>query len=385
MAIIDIRGATASNAQDYTARFARDITLALGQDTDFAPETPQAQLAGTLGASHAILDSAIVELWNAYNVNTAEGVNLDNICAWLGIFRLDAARSTATVTFTGTAGTSVPAGTRIRSVNGDFFTTDVTATIASGATTVSVLVSSVDFGRVRVGVGDLNTLATTVVGITSVTNATAGTVGRLVETDDELRSRYFDVISFNSLGSLPSLQASILDVPGVTYCVVRDNPTAAGVTISGVAIGARSFVAVVEGGTDTDVATAVAFNKPMGISPSGTTSEKIRNLSGFDEDISFERVTTLPVKVVMQISSTVDFPGNGSALIKQALLDYVAALQPGDTVNTDRMRAGTLNAVGFFNIDSFTVTDTSDTALPATTPLNRRLTLALNNITVTVT
>ena len=385
MAVVDARGATASTAQDYTARFARDIARALGQDTDFEPETPQAQLAGALGASHALLDVAVVELWNSFNVNTAQGVSLDNVCAWLGIARLNAARSTATVTFTGVAGTPIPAGTRIRSTNGDFFATDAAATIAAGATTADVAVSSVDTGRIPVGAGALTELATTVVGITSVSNALAGTLGRLTETDDELRSRYFDVISFNSLGSLPSLQASVLDVPGVTYCVVRDNPTAASVTVGGVSIGARSFVAVVEGGADADVAKAVGFNKPMGISPSGSTSAKVRNLSGFDEDIAFERVTTLRVKVVMTVATTVDFPGDGSARIKQALLDYVMRLQPGESIDTDRFRAGTLNAVPEFSITAFTVSDTSDTALPSTIPLNRRLTLRLGDITVTVT
>ena len=284
-------------------------------------------MAGTVGASLAQLDVAIVRAFNANNVNSASGQELANLTAWLGIYRLQPAPSTATVTFTGSNGTPVRAGTRIRSTNGDFFTTDNEITL-SGATG-DATVTAVETGPVRVAAGTLTALATSVPGITAVTNATAGTQGRNLEDDVELRNRYFDVMAFNSLGSAAALQASVLDVPGVTFAVVRDNPTASATTVQGVAIAEHSFVAVVEGGTDLAVGTAIAQRKPMGVATSGSTTQSVTHLGGFAEVIRFERIQTVAAKFTIALATTVAYDGGATARIKQTLVDFRRTVATG--------------------------------------------------------
>ena len=381
MAIIDANGARGSSAQDYTVRFAADIDAGIGPGTDFAPETPQAQLAGTLGASHAQLDVAIVRGYNANNVNTASGRELENLTAWLGIYRLQPAPSTATVTLTGASGTVVPSGTRIRSTNGDFFATDAEITLSG--TTGDATVTAVETGPVRVAAGTLTALATSVQGITAVTNATAGVQGRNLETDQQLRNRYYDILAFNALGSAAALQAAVLDVPGVTFCVVRDNPTANAVTVQGVSIPDHSFVAVVEGGADLAVGEAIAQRKPMGIASSGSTTQSVTHLGGFAESIRFERIQTVAVKFTIALSTTVDYEGVLTARIKQALVDFVARLRPGEDIDIQRAQATilALSDTGF-SVNTFTLSDTNDDPLPATN-LNRRLTLSIGDIDLT--
>ena len=381
MAIINNEGAISSTVQDYAVRFNGDIARGIGVDTDFEPETPQAQLAGALAASHAQLDAAIVHLYNAFNVHTATGKNLSDVAAWLGIYRLQPAPSTATVTFTGTSGSTVPASTRVRSTNGDFFTTDSDVTLSG--TTGSVSVTAVENGPVPVQAGSLNALATSVAGITAVTNASVGVPGRNLENDIELRNRYFSILAFNSLGSAAALQSSILDVPGVTFCIVRDNTGTSALTVQGVSIPAHSFAAVVEGGDDAAVASAIAQRKPMGIASAGSTSQSVTHIGGFAETIRFERIQPVPVKFTIVIDSTIDYPGNATPDIKQALVDFVSGLQPGDDIDVPRARAAILNVTPAFTITTFTLTDTADNALTATN-LNRRLTLALRDIDLTV-
>ena len=382
MAIVSADGVLSSSVQDYQNRIAGDIARGIGRDTDFEPETPQAQMAGAIGASLAQVDQGVSGVYDAIDIHTSAGSNLDHLIAWIGEYRRAAARSTVTVTFTGTSGAVIPAGTRVRSTNDDFFATDTAITLSG--TTGDVAVTAAETGPVPVAAGTLTGLASTIAGVSAVTNAAAGVQGRSVETDTQFRNRYFDALSQNAIGSAGSLQAAVLAVDGVTYCVVRDNATDASVMVQGVGIAAHSFVAVVEGGTDLAVATAISGSKPMGIAPSGTTSQSVQTLGGFSENISFERVQTIAVKFTIVARSTIDFPGDGSSLIKNALLDFVGDLLPGEPIDTDRSRAAILNAVGDFSITTFTITDTSDAALPDPVPLNRRLTLALADIDLTI-
>ena len=382
MAIITSAGVLASTLQDYQNRFAGDIARGIGRDTNFASDTPQAEFAGAFAATHAQLDVVVADLLSAYSIQTAAGANLDHVTAWMGIYRRTASRSTATVTFTGESGAVIPQGTRVRSTNDDFFATDTEITLSG--TTGDVAVTAAETGPVPVDAGTLTELASTIAGVSAVTNAATGVQGRSVDTDMQFRNRYFDTLAQNAVGSAGSLQASVLAVDGVTYCVVRENATNAAVMVQGVSIGAHSFVAVVEGGTDLAVATAISESKPMGIAPSGTTSQSVQTLGGFSESISFERVETIAVKFAIDVTSKALFPGDGSSLIKNALLSFVRGVLPGEPIDAARAQAAILTAVGYFDINSFAITDTSDAALPDPIPLNRRLTLSLADIDLTI-
>ena len=385
MADITPEGVASRTMQQYTSDLQERFLQALNlTDLNFDVETPQGQLISVLAAALARIDQEMIDLYGAGSLLTAVGQQLDGLVALFSIYRLPARVSTATLTFTGSAGTQVPTNTSVRSSQGDLFTTTEVGTIAAGATTVDIPVSSIETGRIFVGANSINDLVSGVAGITAVTNASEGVIGRDVETDSQLRNRFVLTAAANSFGSVDAIRANVLRLGDVEFCVVRDNPSASEITVGTTAIAAYSVLVVVEGGEDEDVAEAILRKKPAGTPTVGTTSVESRSISGVIETVRFTRVAPLPVAVTLTIDTDASYAGATTQLIIQALVDYVDRLGPGEVLDEDRAKAEVLGFEGF-DIDSIVFTQvTGGAALPTTVDITNRLTLAASDVTITI-
>lgn len=127
--------------------------------------------------------------WETYLENHAEVQNLQ---------REAAVAATGAVTFAGTNGTVIPAGSRVGVEPADpegaapEFETTVPVTIAGGVATVAV-VASVPGVAGNVSAGAVTALLVVPPGVSGVTNAAATEGGTETETDPELRARLLEV------------------------------------------------------------------------------------------------------------------------------------------------------------------------------------------------
>lgn len=112
--------------------------------------------------------------------------------AWaglVGIVRKAAVAAAGTVTFTGTNGIDVPAGTEINRGDDAVFTVAATATVTGGSVTVAVTAAAAGAAG-NTDVGTTMTLATAIAGVQSTgAVATALDGGTDVESDESLRAR----------------------------------------------------------------------------------------------------------------------------------------------------------------------------------------------------
>ena len=103
----------------------------------------------------------------------------------------------------------------------------------------------------------------------------------------------------------------------------------------------KSFEAVVEGGTDLDIANKIWQTKPAGIQTYGNTAVTITDSQGDSHVIYFSRATPVYIWVTVQLflypSET--FPANGQELVAQAILDYGNSLGIGTDVLLQRVLA----------------------------------------------
>ena len=388
MATIQTTGVEAVTATAYAQRLRDVFTQALGDDADLHVSTPNGQIIGLLAQSLAEVDQSMVSLYNAVCLETAIGSQLDNLVSLLGIRRRAATRSTVEVVFTAPSGTNIPAGTRLTTTDGDLFTIDAGGVVQAGGT-ITLAATASDIGHVPIAANSL-TLTSTIAGVTATTNA-AGAEGAAPESDRELRSRYARTLLRYSAGTRESLESRICDVAGVTACRVLDNSSASPVTIQTITIPARSILCVVDGGTDNAVATAIADAKPLGVPTDGTTDVTVYGAS-----VKFTKVTRTPIHITVDISITTSFPGNGVGLIKDRLAGYMAGTWrsgPGDfDVSGQSIGEGVavnrlyspINSVPGHSTTTLTVTDASDNALPAVTPLTTLYTLSADDVTVNV-
>lgn len=195
--------------------------------------------------SPAAIELALAAIW-AQEVlrrgfaSTTFGAYLDLRCEEHGITRRPVVKATGQVTFTGTPGTVIPAGTRVSTASSEaapaiFFATKSDATIGAGGT-VTVDIEAVEAGASgNVAAGTITMLAQPVAGVTSVTNA-AATAGGLDEEDDaSLLARYLQRVRSPSAGGNKADYVNwAMEVPGVggvSVVPVRDAPGTVSIAI----------------------------------------------------------------------------------------------------------------------------------------------------------
>lgn len=171
--------------------------------------------------------------WLARQViyDTAEAEILDRWATiWLNQPRKVAAPAVGNVTFNGTSGTLIPAGTAVQRVDAVEYTTDADATITAGIVTAAV--TAVEPGAA--GNTDANTMLTLVSPISgvngSVTVASGGlSQGTDVESDASLRARLIARIQQPPHGGAKfDYVAWALENPGVTRAWVYPMESTAG-------------------------------------------------------------------------------------------------------------------------------------------------------------
>lgn len=383
MAQITETGVGTRSVEAYRQELQDLLTQAFNlPELDFAVETPQGQMVNPLAMLFARVDQELADIYAAGALSSAVGVQLDALMELFRVFRRPASASTATVQFTGSAGATIPVGTTIRSTEGDLFATDAVGTIVG--TTADVAVQAIETGPVAVLANTLNELVTALPGITAVNNPAAGVTGRNIETDAQLRNRFILTGAKNSLGNIDSIRGQVLSVPGVTHCVVRDNPSATEITVGTTTIPAYSVLTVVEGGTNEAVALAILRKKPAGTPTTGAITETVQSISEVRENIQFTRVTQVPLVCALRLDTEPSYAGETSPLIIETLVEYVGLLDPGETLDVQRARAAVLQFAGF-SITSldFTV-KAGGGALPTTVDITNRLTLAEGDVNLTI-
>jgi hypothetical protein len=246
---------TQSLLQDVQAEW----QLALGANLDLDASTPQ----GTLIAAETIARSSVMknnaDLANTINPNLSYGTFLDAICALLGIGR---GKNTSTigtgVTLSGNNLTTIQAGSRVQTSNGDIFFIQASVTIAGG--TASAILQSQAYGNIPLPLGALTIIDGTIGwGDATVTSGTTVVPGTISLTDPKLKTKRNQQLALQGVGSSAAILAAIYDVPNVTSANVVENNTGSPGVINGVtfSLGSAMWVCVAGGASNAQIAQAL--------------------------------------------------------------------------------------------------------------------------------
>lgn len=174
-------------------------------------------LAHTHGAGVHGLYGFLEWLARQLMIDTAEVEHLDRWSTIWGVARIPAAAATGSVTFTGTIGVVVPAGTALARTDGVQYLTTTEVTLAAGTATADV-VAAVAGTAGNLSGGALS-LVTPISGVDASAQVTVAalTSGADIETDDDLRARLLARIQSPPHGGAQhDYIAWALEVPGVT-------------------------------------------------------------------------------------------------------------------------------------------------------------------------
>lgn len=241
----------------------RDI---YGADINLDPDSPDGQRVALEAQEQLDLQSFGAYQYTQLDPDTALGQALNVIIKLSGITRRPATRSQVDVSVTADRPVTLPADYAVEDDLGQAWVTLDAVDITTGTTTVTLFAEN--FGAVEADPNTITEPATIVIGVQSVTNPTAATVGRDEETDEELRIRRDRSLETPATSTAGGLFTALGDLPGVTDLVVYENDQ--DTTDTERNIPPHTIWAVVDGGAADDIIETIAKNKTGGTGLKGS-------------------------------------------------------------------------------------------------------------------
>ena len=303
------------------------------------PSTPMGRFVEWFTLCFASVQNVNVQNFQQLLISSAAGQQLDAIAQWFMLVRKPATATSASgVILRGEPGTVIPAGMKASNGNGDVFDLQEEVTIGSDGTATGSFVCEVK-GPVACAEGDLVNIETAYLGLNSIYNPTAGSVGRNIETDDELRER-IEVSRFSGIGFVGSMKNALEKIESVQSSIVLENNTGEPTSVDGVELDPHSILVCVDGITDAnkaEIAEAVYNNKPCGTGYTHTVAED--NLVtiphedpyGNKYDVYVYEPVTTEVSIEVHIKKRSYAGANLKADVKAALARWVGSDGTGGT------------------------------------------------------
>ena len=296
------------------------------------------------------------------------------------------------ITLRGTAGTVIPQGSRVSSIDGSqIYETPTSIVIPAGGEIVANFICT-EVGPNNPVAGTIIQIQTPIFGWNYASNGSATAVGTNADTDTQLHIKQARATSATSYRQVDAIIAGLMTVPGVTYARLYVNKE---LTTDDRGISGKTMAAVVVGGLDTDIANVLRLKAGSLDNFEGNLTTPIEYVGelGDTETIDFYRPTEVPIYISIAITVTESgvFPEDAVDQIKQAIVDYavydqegVAGFPPGADVLVSRLYTP-INSVPGFKVDSLQIGTSSDALSTSdiTIAWNELATFDVSRITIT--
>lgn len=237
---------------------------------------------------------------------------------------------------------------------------EVSSNISIKKTKKITVAESEEDGEISQPAGTLDTIGTPSTGWDSVTNPEDAVLGRLRETDQELRVRFKNSKENNARGTIDAMYSSLNNVQGVRNVQIYENEED-GVDSNG--LPEHSFSAIILEGSTSSIAQTIWENKPAGIKSYGNTTYTVDDSQGIPHDINFSRPIDVPVYINVE-ASPIDgrqVPSDLDVQIIDQLEEYFDdTYSVGDDVIYSRLYLPIQKSLSDFQIDSLTIGTSSD-------------------------
>jgi uncharacterized phage protein gp47/JayE len=296
-------------------------------------------------------------IYNAMDINAAEGQDLDNLAKKIGIRRYSSAKAVGEVTFTGDNNVLIPAGFQVETDEDEpkIFETTEQVIITSGSITVEII--SIEGGsEYNVTSNTITKMTEVLAGIDDVTNEAETFGGRDRETDTELRERYFQSLDRAGGSTTTSVRANVLEETETSDCIILENIN---MEVDGNGLPAKSFETIVFGGANQAIADAIFEKKPAGIEPYGSITEIVVDDSGNNQDVSFSRAAGIDIYVEVDLVTSEDYPADGDAQVIDEIETYINSLSINENVIYRKIIDVIFNVTGVIDVNALYI-DTVD-------------------------
>lgn len=261
-----------------------------GEDLDVNPETPQGALITMEVENRDAIARNNAELANQINPDEAGGIFLDAIWALMGGQRFDATHSFLTqVKFSGVVGTIIPKGSQATTRGGDIFETTKVLILGKEGTATGDM-RSLETGPIECGVGQLDKVASSVLGWETVNNPTSATLGRNAESDLQAKRRRKLTLAKNTVSVGEAITSALYELEGVRSLAYRENYTDQPMVFDAITLVPHSIYVCVEGGDKEAIAGSLLRTKTLGAAFNGSEEvDVLETISGQIYPVKFDR------------------------------------------------------------------------------------------------
>ena len=301
----DSSGIITQNLTEILDERENNLKPIMGEDFVIDKTTP----IGNMELADASSELTIQELiaWlipNQLDANTATGYFLDCICEKNRIYRKQPQYTTLNLKLKGTKDSQFYSGdiTVLDNLSGLYYDLNEDCIIGEDGTVVAKFICQ-DYGENYPLETSKLDIQTPVVGLDSVELNIDNlnlVLGRLTETDEELRRRRMYSVQQTSTTTLGSIQAVIYSIDGVKHVTYFENDTE---KTDDRGLPMKSFEFIVDGGDEVEITDAIFNNKTVGTRAFGTTQIIKHDSEGNTYYICYTKAT--PVNIGIDIELTV--------------------------------------------------------------------------------
>jgi len=386
---VDSTGLHTETVTDIITTLESGFRAIYGPNINLNSNSPDSQLINLF--AQALIDNldSIVQVYNSFDPDTAIGSVLDQRAAINGIVRRGASYTRTNVTLTVTQAVTItgldtnPAAPfTVQDLTGNKFNLVTTTSFAAAGDYICEFQAAVA-GQIETIPNSITTISTITAGISACNNPDNAIItGLNQETDIELRLRRSQSVSRPSTGYLPGMTADLLSIDNVVDVKVYENNSSA-TDVNGTP--GHTIWCVVDGGTETDIATVIYNKRNAGCGMRGSVIHLVPQVNGIDLPVKFDRPVYQNLYIQLTVESLSPTHLIDSDFLKQTIYDQVVytIYQPADyTAITTVVKNADKYAVvvsGGVSIDNITF---SPFLYPST--LKNRFLLSISRISITV-
>jgi hypothetical protein len=334
-------GFVAPDESDILTGVVADTNAAYGGNMNPGLTTPQGQRASSLTAVIGDCNDQFLGLANGVDPDVADGRMQDGIARIYFIERNPAQPTSVIATCMGLVNTPIPVGARAKATDGNVYICTQAGTIPVGGS-IDLTFACLVTGPIACPAGQLNQIYQAIPGWDTISNASDGVMGNVVESRADFEARRRATVALNAKGSVPSVRGAVLDVANVLDAYVVDNPLSVDTVIGGVTVLKNSLFVCVAGGAVQDVANAVWTKKGPGCNYTATVFETVNDTDGYTSPYPSYQVglyiaTPTPIFYSVQVANSANLPSNIVSLVQTAIINAFSGTDGGQRARLGRI------------------------------------------------
>lgn len=346
---IDAAGLHIPNYIDIREDLISQFKQIYGQDIYLDNDSQDYQMISAFALKTYDLMQFLQIIYNNRSPKSAVGSALDGVVKLNGIKRKSASYSNCVLTLLGETGSVIKNGI-VQDEAGVKWLLPATVTIKNKEHQVTAICE--DIGAVEAMPGVISKIVTPTKGWISVINKVPAVVGAPVEKDEELRLRQSLSVAIPSRTLLDGAIGGIASIDGVKRYKIYENDT--NITDKN-GIPGHSIGAVIEGGTDEDVAAQIYLHKGIGCGTYGDIEVEYTHVDDLPNLIRFSRPEYISINVEINIKKMVGYTDEIKHHIENCVEEYLQSLDIGNDVVVSSVWAAALSVLTTLARPSFSV------------------------------